>query len=86
MGVLTKILQAKAAAAVVRKLNEKARAQPQPVRGMPRGQQYIPAGGTTQPTLANRAVEVYRQNPKLVAGVGLAVAAMVLQGLTRRKF
>lgn len=83
MGVLTKIIQAKAAAAVVKKLNQKAREQP--VGGMPRGQRYIPANAPAPGTLATRATEFYRQNPKLVAGVGLAVATMVLQQLTRKK-
>lgn len=85
MGVLSKIIQAKAAAAVVRKLNERARAQPRTVTGMPAGQQYIPASGAAQTGLAARATDFYRQNPKLVAGVGLAVATMVLQQLTRKK-
>ena len=74
MGLLSKIIAANVTTRIVRKLNEKGR---DPV---PR-QEYIPAN----PTLRDRAVQVYRDNPKLVASAGVAIAALVLQQMTRKR-
>jgi hypothetical protein len=86
--MLSKIIAAKATAAIVQKLNQKSRAQPVP------RQDYIPAGQSL-PTTGNnrlggnavvtRATDFYNKNPKLVASMGVAVAALVLQQLTRKK-
>ena len=75
MGLLSKIIAANVTTRIVRKLNEKGR---DPV---PR-QEYIPANPTT---LRDRAVQVYRDNPKLVASAGVAIAALVLQQMTRKR-
>jgi hypothetical protein len=82
MGILSKILAAQATTRIVRYLNEKGREPPPP------RQQYIPARPALRDRAIdarNRAVSVYRENPKLVAGVGLIAAAMVLQQLSRRR-
>ena len=60
--------------------------------------EYIPADGTTAVTRAGsslqsganaaltRAGEFYKQNPKMVAGLGVAAALMALSALKRRQF
>jgi len=79
MGLLSKIIAANVTTRIVRKLNEKAR-EPVAREPVPR-QQYIPAN----PTLRDRAAQLYRDNPKLVAGAGVAIAALVLQQMTRKR-
>ena len=59
--------------------------------------EYIPAGreaatttGTAIQSTANaaltRAGQFYRQNPKMVAGLGVAAALMALSALKKRQF
>ncbi|HUP30178.1 MAG TPA: hypothetical protein VM122_08405 [Usitatibacter sp.] len=89
MGLLSKIIAAKATSKVVQKMNERSRAAPQG--------EYIPAGRTvpgstgtglqsTANAALNRAGEFYKQNPKMVAGLGVAAALMALSALKRRQF
>ena len=89
MSFLGKLIAAKATAKIVEKLNAKSRATPVPGQPMPR-QEYIPAGQAGVPArggnaIVNKATDFYRQNPKLVAGMGVVVAAAVLQQLTRKR-
>jgi hypothetical protein len=77
MGLLSKIIAANVTTRIVKRLNQGGRERP--VTGStaaaPR-QTYIPAGGNN---LRDRAVQVYRDNPKMVAGVGVLLAAAALQ-------
>jgi hypothetical protein len=41
----------------------------------------IAAGGTA---VANRATEIYRQNPKLVGGLAVLAGAAILAGMRKR--
>ena len=60
-----------------------------------RRSQYIPAGEPDVPAprggawksnaVVGKAAEVYQKNPKLVAGLGVVAAALVLQQLTRKR-
>ena len=46
-----------------------------------------PRGGAwANNAVVNKASHVYRENPKLIAGLGVVAAAMVLQQLTRKKY
>ena len=85
MGLLSKIIAAKVTSSIVQKLNEKGRA-PVPAQPVARSQ-YIPARPTVRDRafdVRDRAVNVYRENPKLVAGVGVLAAAMLLQQFKKR--
>jgi hypothetical protein len=85
MGLLSKIIAAKVTSSIVQKLNQKGR-DPVPQQPVAR-QQYIPARTTMRGRafdVRDRAVNVYRDNPKLVAGVGLLAAAMLLQQMKKR--
>ena len=91
MGLLGKIIAAKATQKIVQKLNERDQ-WPNVER---RRSQYIPAGQPDVPAprsgawannaVIGKAAEVYQKNPKLVAGLGVVAAAMVLQQLTRKR-
>ena len=83
MGLLGHIFTSKGAD----KMNEESRANNQ--------SEYVPAdrGVTTPPNggiqskasaVADRASRFYRENPKMVAGLGLAAALMALSALKRR--
>ena len=94
MSILSKFIAAKATAKVVEKLNARARATPTRDNPVPKytapNQEYIPAGQSVPArrsgtAIVDKATDFYRKNPKLVAGVGVAVAAAVLQQLTRKK-
>ena len=82
MGLLSKIIAANVTTRIVRRLNQagQERRAATAVASGPR-QTYIPANAT----LRDRAVQVYRDNPKMVAGVGVLLAAAALQQLTRRR-
>ncbi|HET7730032.1 MAG TPA: hypothetical protein VFK48_08380 [Usitatibacter sp.] len=90
MGLLGKIIAAKATAAAVNKMNNRYK-DPTP--------EYIPAGqgvpattsrtgmsglGANATAIADRAGRFYRENPKLVGTVGIAAALMVLSRLKQR--
>lgn len=89
MGLLGKIIAAKATTKVVQKMNERSRA-------MKSQGEYIPAsrtaaaGGTGLQTTANayldRAGRFYKENPKMVASIGVAAALMALSALKKRPF
>jgi hypothetical protein len=86
MGLLGKIIAAKATTKVVERMNERSRA----MKAQP---EYIPAGtptGTGMQTTANayldRAGRFYKENPKMVAGLGVAAALMALSALKKRSF
>jgi hypothetical protein len=70
--MLSKIVAASLTTRIVKRLNQ---------AGQER-QTYIPANAT----LRDRAVQVYRDNPKMVAGVGVLLAAAALQSLTRKRY
>jgi hypothetical protein len=90
MGLLGKLIAAKATSKVVQKMNDRSRVD--------RAQaEYIPAGSTlptrgasglqTNATaMLDRAGQIYKQNPKMVAGLGVAAALMALSALKRRTF
>jgi hypothetical protein len=85
MGLLGNIIAGKALQKVGQRMNQR-RAEGD----------YIPAGspattaGTGLQSTANaaltRAGEFYKQNPKMVAGLGVAAALMALSALKRRQF
>ena len=87
MGLLGKIIAAKATTKVVQRMNERSRA----MKAQP---EYIPAGGTPtgtgMQTTANayldRAGRFYKENPKMVASLGVAAALMALSALKKRSF
>lgn len=88
MSLLGKLIAAKATSKVVQKMNERSRAA--------RNQaEYIPAGASLPATRAgglqssataylDKAGQFYKQNPKMVAGLGIAAALMALSALKRR--
>jgi len=85
MGLLSKIIAAKVTSSIVQKLNQKGR-DPVPPQAAAR-QQYLPARPTMRDRafdVRDRAVNVYRENPKLIAGVGVLAAAMLLQQMKKR--
>jgi hypothetical protein len=91
MGLLGKIIAAKATSKVVQKMNDRSRA-------MEAQGEYIPAGrnvpatgaGTGLQSTANayldRAGRFYKENPKMVASLGVAAALMALSALKKRSF
>ena len=86
MGILSKIIAASVTTRIVKRLNQAGRdraAAPLAKTGTPVPRQtYLPAN----PTLVDRAAQVYRDNPKIVAGVGVLIAAAALQSLTRKRY
>lgn len=84
MGILSKIIAANVTTRIVKRLNQAGQERElraQSVANPGPRQTYIPAN----PTLRDRAVQVYRDNPKMVAGAGVLIAAAALQALTRRR-
>jgi hypothetical protein len=85
MGMLSKIIAANLTTRVVKRLNQAGRARNAantvPTTATPQ-QTYLPANAT----LRDRAVQVYRDNPKMVAGMGVLLAAAALQQLTRKRY
>ena len=86
MGLLSKIVAANLTSRVVKRLNSAGQERRAYDPAAPR-QTYIPANsaGTGIGALRDRAVQVYRDNPKMVAGAGVLLAAAALQALTRRR-
>ena len=84
MGILSKIIAANVTTRIVKGLNQAGRgrtAGPVATATTAPRQTYLPAN----PTLIDRATQVYRDNPKMVAGAGVLIAAAALQALTRRR-
>ena len=84
MGLLAKILTGKVATGVVNRAIAKREAR----RAAP---EYIPAGQVAAHqraagghALVDRATEIYRKNPKLIAGIATLAAAAVLAGMKRK--
>ena len=86
MGLLRNIIAAKAAQKIVEKMDQKGRA--------PRWQTVPVDAPPASPTLRDRfgnssvvagAGRMYRENPKLVAGLGVVGALLALHQLTRRR-
>lgn len=86
MGLLGKIIAAKVTAKLVEGMNRKARATPATPASR---QEYIPANAPATRSglggLASRCGQFCRDNPKLMGSLGIAVAALALQQLTRRR-
>lgn len=89
MGLLSKILAAKATTHVVQKMNQRSRAAKAEAEYIPAGQ-TLPTRGSSLQTHAgayiDRAGRFYKENPKMVAGLGVAAALMALSALKRRQF
>lgn len=92
MGLLGKIIAAKATSGMVQKMNERRRMNERAAES-----EYIPAGrdmpastgGALQRNagaVVDRAGRFYRENPKMVASLGVAAALMALSALKRRTF
>ena len=86
MGLLRKIIAAKAAQKIIEKLDEKGRAP----RWQPVPADAPPASPPLRDRVGNNSVlagagRVYRENPKLVAGLGVVGALLALHQLTRRR-
>jgi hypothetical protein len=90
MGLLSKIIAAKATTRVVQKMNERSRAAKAQAEYIPAGQSVPATRATALQTNAtamlDRAGQFYKQNPKMVAGLGVAAALMALSALKRRQF
>jgi hypothetical protein len=89
MGLLGKIIAAKATTKVVQKMNDRSRAMKAQPEYIPAGSS-LPAGRTGLQTTANayldRAGRFYKENPKMVASIGVAAALMALSALKKRPF
>ena len=81
MGLLGKIIAAKATQKIVQRLNEKDQWPNVERRG---AQQPVPVDRPGN-AIVGKATRIYRENPRLVAGLGVVAAAMVLQQLTRKR-
>ena len=90
MGLFSKIVTGKMAA----KALDRAMAKRAATRAAPAATaagEYIPAGQVAAGSglrhggaLVDRATEIYRRNPKLVAGIATIAAAAVLAGMKRK--
>jgi hypothetical protein len=86
MGLLSKIIAAKATTGMVQKMNERARRNNAQAEYIPAGQPATTAGSLQRNASAvvERAGRFYRENPKTVASLGVAAALMALSALKRR--
>jgi hypothetical protein len=87
MGLLSKILAVTATKKIIQRMDTTGRT---PSGQVTTGNAPVTRSGSildraVNNPYADRAVDVYRKNPKMVAGLGVAAAALVLHSLTRKR-